>query len=109
MTTRIISEEKTIIVMISMFCQDNHGSNILCEDCAGVQDYALKRLEFCPFQEGKTTCAQCPIHCYKPGMREKIRVIMRYSGPRMVFRHPVLAIMHLWDGFRKKPDTRKAG
>jgi len=109
MATRIAREEKTIIVMIGMFCRDNHGSKILCEDCVGVQDYAIKRLEYCPFQDGKTTCVQCPIHCYKPDMREKIRVIMRYSGPRMVVRHPILAIMHLWDGFRKKPVTRKMG
>ena len=34
-------------------------------------------------------------HCYKPEMRERIRQVMRYSGPRMITKHPVAAIRHL--------------
>jgi hypothetical protein len=43
-------------------------------------------------------------------MRERIRNVMRYSGPRMVYRHPVLALFHMVDGRRKKPikNTGKA-
>jgi hypothetical protein len=36
-------------------------------------------------------------------MREKVRGVMRYSGPRMTFRHPVLALFHFIDGLRRKP------
>lgn len=43
----------------------------------------------------KTTCKKCPVHCYSPDMREKIRAVMRYSGPRMIFLHPFAAIRHL--------------
>ena len=35
-------------------------------------------------------------------MRERVREVMRYSGPRMLWRHPVLAAAHLMDG-RKTP------
>jgi hypothetical protein len=63
----------------------------------------MQRLEKCPFEEGKTTCARCPVHCYKPEMREKIRAVMRYSGPRMLYRHPMLTIFHIIDGRRKAP------
>ena len=35
------------------------------------------------------------VHCYQPQMREQIRQVMRYSGPRMLLYHPVLAIWHL--------------
>ena len=35
-------------------------------------------------------------------MRERVRAVMRYSGPRMLTRHPVLAVAHLADG-RKTP------
>jgi hypothetical protein len=67
-------------------------------------DYARTRLRKCPFQEGKTTCAKCPIHCYKPDRREKIRAVMRYAGPRMLVRHPILALLHLIvDNWRKEP------
>ena len=69
--------------------------------------YANKRLEKCPFQEGKTTCGKCLIHCYKPAMKEKIRVVMQYAGPRMISRHPILALFHFIDGFRKEAIRHK--
>jgi len=61
----------------------------------------MRRLDQCPFQEAKTTCVKCPVHCYKPAMRERIRVVMRYAGPRMLWQHPVLAFYHLFDGLRQ--------
>ena len=48
----------------------------------------------------------CPIHCYAKAEREQMREVMRHSGPRMLLRHPVLAIRHLLDG-RKKAPPRK--
>jgi len=69
-------------------------------------EYVHQRLEKCPFQEGKTTCAKCPVHCYSPVMRGKIREIMRYSGPRMSYRHPVATLWHLVDGRRQEPVSR---
>jgi hypothetical protein len=36
-------------------------------------------------------------------MRQRIRAVMRYAGPRMLLRHPGMAIMHLFDGARKQP------
>jgi hypothetical protein len=49
------------------------------------------------------TCAKCPVHCYRPELRERIRAVMRYAGPRMLFRHPRLAILHLWDRVKRAP------
>jgi hypothetical protein len=101
---RMARERKTIGAMIGIYCWDQHGTRDgLCGECKGLLDYASLRLEKCPFQEGKTTCGKCPIHCYKPEMREKVKEEMRYSGPRMTFRHPILALFHLIDGMRKKP------
>ena len=101
---RMARERKTIEAMIGIYCRDHHGTRgDLCRECGGLLDYANLRLEKCPFQEGKTVCAKCPIHCYKPEMRERVRGVMRYSGPRMTFRHPVLALFHLIDGLRRKP------
>lgn len=93
---RMTREARTIEAMIHIYCRDQHGTRGgLCPECATLQEYAGLRLEKCPFQEAKTTCAKCPVHCYRPAMREQIRVVMRYAGPRMLWRHPVLAIMHL--------------
>jgi hypothetical protein len=97
-------EGSTIRAMIEMYCRDVHGmKDGLCAECSALSAYAMERLRRCPYQEGKTTCAKCPIHCYKPSMREQVRVVMRYAGPRMMFRHPVMAAWHLFDGRRKEP------
>ena len=93
--------------MIELYCSENHPSNGLCPQCSTLQEYTQQRLEKCPFQEGKTTCAQCPVHCYAPDMREKIRTIMRYSGPRMIYKHPVAAVWHMIDRKRKEPISQK--
>lgn len=43
----------------------------------------------------KTFCAHCKVHCYKPEMRERIRQVMRYSGPRMIIYDPKTALWHM--------------
>ena len=105
---RMARELKTVTAMIQLYCAGQHATDgVLCEDCAALQAYAMERLDTCPFQAGKTTCAKCPIHCYKPEMREQVRVVMRYVGPRMLLRHPFLAILNLVDGVRKEPVRAK--
>ena len=104
MGTRLQRENTTVQAMIRLACGDRHQSGeTLCPDCARLAAYAERRLDACPFGNGKTTCSRCPVHCYKPEMREKIRQVMRYAGPRMPWRHPILAIRHLLDGRRKIP------
>ena len=100
---RITREHLTVGTMISMYCRSKHHVNTICPDCSELKDYAVERLDKCPFQEGKTTCAKCPVHCYKPSMREEVRVVMRYAGPRTIYRHPAMTLFHLADGRRKKP------
>lgn len=97
-TRRLNRERHTIHVMIGMYCQAHHHPNsALCEHCQELYTYAMQRIDKCPFQEKKSTCAKCPIHCYAPAMRERVRQVMRYVGPRMLFRHPLLTVMHFWD------------
>ena len=89
--------------MIDLYCRSQHGGDRPCAECSELLVYTNERLEGCPFQEGKTTCARCPVHCFKPAMRDKIRAVMRYSGPRMLRRHPILAMRHFVDRLRKEP------
>ena len=90
--------------MISLYCRDHHGSRgALCAGCVELLEYASLRLERCPFGAEKPTCVNCPIHCYQPARREQVRQVMRYAGPRMLLRHPVLALFHLIDGRRPAP------
>ena len=45
--------------------------------------------------ETELTKEDVAIHCYKPDMKEKMREVMRYAGPRMMWYHPIAAIKHL--------------
>jgi len=100
---RIEREKRTVEVMIGMYCRAHHSSSReLCTGCQDLLDYALARIDRCPFLEGKPPCSSCPVHCYKPEMREQIRAVMRYAGPRMLLSHPVLAVAHLVDGIKKR-------
>ena len=104
----IIEREKDCISkMVRIYCKGNHGASKedggdVCNDCRELLDYALMRVSKCKFGVEKTVCARCPVHCYKPSMREKVKAIMRYAGPRMLLRHPVHALWHMLDS-RKKP------
>ncbi len=99
---RLDRERKTIVIMISMFCRNNHNNKDgLCEECVELSEYANLRLESCVYGEKKPICAKCHIHCYKPDMREKVRRVMFYSGPRMIYTHFILGMRHLFARFRK--------
>ena len=95
-------EKETVSLMISIYCRKRHGSKTLCPDCAALDTYARQRSDKCPFMETKTFCSNCKVHCYKPDMREKIREVMRFSGPRMIFHHPVMAIRHVIESKKEK-------
>lgn len=89
-------DEKVMVsLMIRLYCRKNHKTKELCSECAELDRYARERSDRCPFMENKTFCSNCKVHCYKPEMREKIRKVMRFSGPRMMLYHPIMAIMHL--------------
>lgn len=99
---RIARELRTVRAMIGIYCADLHGGRDgLCAGCAELWDYAHKRVDHCPFLDDKPTCVNCTVHCYKPLAREQIRTVMRYAGPRMPWRHPLLTFWHLVNG--KKP------
>lgn len=97
-------EKKLIPVMIRIYCKGKHKAErkaqgvkgkAVCAGCNELTEYALFRLGKCPFKVNKKFCSFCKIHCYKPEMREKIKEVMKYSGPRMLFTHPIFAISHV--------------
>lgn len=99
---RLDRERLTIARMVEIYCRGHHDHDataaVLCSSCDEFMDYAERRLDKCPYGIQKPTCANCPIHCYKPARREQVKEIMRYAGPRMLLRHPLLAIRHKLDG-----------
>ena len=105
---RIAREKKTIEAMVQLYCSDHHpGTGRLCTDCEKLLAYAKRRLDSCPFQQAKPACNHCLVHCYAPKMRDSVKQVMRYSGPRMLLRHPMLSLLHLLDKFRKVPTLQE--
>lgn len=99
---RLRRELRTMEAMIVCYCRGRHGTRgELCAECRILLDYAAMRLQRCPFGETKPTCAKCPIHCYRPEIREQVKAVMRYAGPRLIWRHPVLTVRHFLDAYRK--------
>lgn len=91
--------------MVALYCRDHHGPAHAdpCPDCSSLLAYATRRLDVCPFQEAKPACNRCTVHCYSAAMRERVAAVMRYAGPRMLLRHPVLSFVHLLDSWRQVP------
>ena len=133
MPDRIADEKKVVALMIRMYCRRHcrqqgqnaitdqtartsdtnqaHNSNrtgicTLCPECAALQDYALRRLDSCRFGNGKPSCRKCPVHCYRADMRERIRTVMRWAGPRMIFHHPIAATRHLLRELRSREPAK---
>ena len=101
-TPRLRRERRTIEAMLHIWCNAHplHArsrSHGLCAECAGLFDYASYRLFKCPYGEEKPTCKSCPIHCYTRDKREQMHEVMRFAGPRMLLRHPALALRHHLD------------
>jgi hypothetical protein len=101
---RIERERRTITAMIGIYCRDHHGVGDagLCPDCAELLRYAHQRLDVCVFGESKMPCNDCSVHCYSQARRGHIVEIMRYAGPRMPLRHPLLGLQHFWDKLRAR-------
>jgi len=108
-TGRLARERLTIGKMVRIYCAARHerSEQDCCESCREFLEYADLRLQKCPYGNAKPTCANCPIHCYKPGHKARARMIMRFAGPRMLFRHPLLALAHKLDGWRKAEHPRE--
>lgn len=89
-------EAEVMELMVKLYCRKKHGcAGGLCEDCSKLLEYSSARRDKCPWGDEKPFCSNCPIHCYKPDMRERVKEVMRFSGPRMIFHHPVVAVKHL--------------
>jgi hypothetical protein len=101
---RLAREWRTMSAMVHCHCQGRHASTgSLCAECQSLLDYATLRLERCRFGAAKSTCARCPVQCYQRARRDQIKAVMRYAGPRMLWRHPLLCLRHWLDGFRPIP------
>ena len=95
--SRIENEKRVVLRMIELYCKHRLGLKEVNEEYKQLGEYACKRLDYCRFGEKKSVCKKCPIHCYSPMMRQKIRDVMRWVGPRMLLFDPISAIRHIFN------------
>ncbi len=98
-------EARTVSQMIALYCTGHHEAGArtevahcgepVCAECAALDAYAVLRTQRCRKMDVKTSCDKCENHCYRAAERERVREVMRYSGPRMLGRHPIAAFRHL--------------
>jgi len=101
-------EKKTVAAMVQLYCAEHHDQrDAACDSCQALLAYSHQRLERCPYGDQKPACSECPIHCYQPARREAMREVMRTTGPKMLWHHPWLAIVHLWKERTRKAPPRK--
>lgn len=61
------------------------GKHLVCSDCRELLAYAVARRIHCPL-DPKPVCKHCPVHCYKPDCRQRIKDVMRFSGKHLLLR-----------------------
>ena len=86
---RISREKLTIKKMIDLYQAKCPQASAEPEHYEALFVYAQKRLDKCVFGEEKPACKQCPV---------------RWAGPRMLWRHPILTVRHLIDDKRPVPE-----
>lgn len=101
MRNRLLREKKTIEIIIRLYCKNSHKTkDKLCSECSELLVYALKKIDNCRFKAEKPVCGKCKIHCYKPGMRQRIKTAMRTTGYRLILIHPVITLAHFIDSIK---------
>ncbi len=93
-------EKQIINIMISLYCKKQCNKKVLCDNCNELLKYANTRIENC--KKDKTFCSSCSTPCYQKEKRVSIRKVMRFSGPRMIFYHPIIAIKHVINTLNSK-------
>lgn len=92
---RIDKEKEIVALMINLYCNKKHKNINLCVDCQELLEYAHKRLASCNYKNEKISCRKCPTHCYNMKMKESIKRVMRFSGPKILFYKPYEYIRHI--------------
>ena len=115
---RVRADTRTVAGLTAIYCADNHRDRerwpvttdaatlgvygrkrlVLCAECADHLSYAEQRRAYCP-KDPKPFCSYCDTHCYRPEEAEWQRQMMRYAGPRSIFRgYAIPGIRHALEG-----------
>lgn len=86
-------EKQVIVAMIGIYCTGlKHPQP--CKSCLLLAEYSVQRLDRCFYGSDKPSCRNCEIHCYKTAMRQQIKAVMLFAGPKMIFAKPCLTLKY---------------
>ena len=77
MQSSLEKDRRTLEAIGLIYCKAHHADAV--KDAAGL----------C------SSCQDCDIHCQRGEAQERIKEIMRYSAPRMAYRHPLMTAEYL--------------
>lgn len=95
----------TLEAMAQIYCDAHHiGMNKdavnLCIECREAVIATLNRTQVCP--NGHIhNCQDCDIKCQRGDGQSRIKAIMAYSAPRMLWRHPLMTFTYLRKKFQR--------
>lgn len=97
MTNSIEKKKKILSAMFDIYIKKHQEEK---ENICSLRDYAFQRIEKCPNNGKKIYCSSCTIHCFADNERAYIKKVMRFSGPRMMVYHPLMALDHAFSSIR---------
>lgn len=102
------NDMRTLEAMGRMYCKKFHVHAVkddagLCPECRETVEATARRTQMCPFNH-EGNCQDCPIKCQRGDAQDRIKAIMSYSAPRMLFVHPIMTGRYL----QRKIHGRKA-
>lgn len=65
----------------------------LCGECERLLRYGIAMRRRCP-RDPKPACKKCPSPCYRPGYRQSMRAVMRFSGMHLLKRGRIDFLLH---------------
>ncbi|MDO5100211.1 MAG: nitrous oxide-stimulated promoter family protein [Eubacteriales bacterium] len=99
---RVTVEDEEIHQWSNHFGRRRFASVQLCEDCRDLLLIGWRHTNNCPRMAEKTFCHHCPKPCYRKADEERIKTVMRQSGRRLLWKHPLLAVCQLRYVWRAK-------
>ncbi len=82
------------------------GHRLVCADCRRLLSHAVTKRARCPL-DPKPSCRVCPVHCYSPENREKIRAVMKFSGRHLILRGHLHLLLHFLERRPKSVQTKE--
>jgi Nitrous oxide-stimulated promoter len=88
----------TLQSLFPIYCGKYHSSEKgeLCDSCSAELEYAIHKTKICPEKDQGKTCSDCKVHCFEAEHRERIKEIMRFAGPRLIWSHPLLSVRYIY-------------